>query len=88
MKKANSFISTFVDGNITETIEIFYDKNENIKSRRMTFQSDDILDMEEVFMSVVLSINGDIAEGFTIVDMNKMVDAHQGIYVTYVARRK
>ena len=88
MKKANSFISTFVVGNITETIEIFYDKNENIKSRRMTFQSDDILDMEEVFMSVVLSINGDIAEGFTIVDMNKMVDAHQGIYVTYVARRK
>lgn len=88
MKKENSFISTFVDGNITETIEVFYDKDNNIKSRKITFSSDDILDMNEVFMSVVLSINGDIAEGFTIVDMDKMADAHQGIYVTYVARRK
>lgn len=88
MKKENSFISTFVDGNVTTTIETIYDKDENITSRKTTFQCDNILDADEVFTYVVISINNDIAEGLAIVDMDKMVDAHQGVFVTYVARRK
>ena len=88
MKKENSFISTFVDGNITITMENFYDKYDNITSRRTSFQSEDVLDMHEVFVSVVISINSDIAEGLSIVGMDKTVSAHEGVFVTYVARRK
>lgn len=88
MKKENSFISTFVDGNITKTIEVFYDKFDNHVGTRVSIQSDNIFDTEEVFTRAVYSMSYDIEEGFSIVGMDKMVDAHQGVFVTYVARRK
>lgn len=88
MKIASSFISTFTDGSITKRVELFYNKYEEVIGNKITIQSDDICDMHEVFTSVVVSMDRDIAEGFSIVGMDKIVDAHQGVFVTYVGRRK
>ena len=81
-------ISAEINGNISKITRAFYNKAGHVSGYKTTFHSCDICDMHEVFVSVVLSIDRRIAEGFSIVEMDKTVGVHEGVTVTYVARRK
>lgn len=78
----------FMDGTVKTTVQDFYNDMGQLRSRRVSVESDDILDIEQADTTVLNWLVMDVNEGFKIVSLHRDFSVELGVIITYVARRK
>jgi len=83
-----STTNVFIDGNVKSTDQAFYNDMCQLKGRRFSVESDDILDFDEVQTTALNWMLMDVEDGFKIVSLHRDFSAERGVIITYMARRK
>ena len=83
-----STTNEFIDRTIKTTDQTFYNDMGQIHSRRLSVESDDILNIGDVDATALNWMMLDIAEGLKIVTLRREFSAESGVIITYIARRR